>query len=482
MHNVYSHAFVYKITFPNSKIYIGRWTNTFDKLLNRYLKAKTQRLVERAINKYGFENCVFEIIEKYENITNQELNEKEIFWISEYQSTRIDIGYNLHKGGNVSVLDVASKNSISAKAKERLKDKHKHPSYGLKRTQITCKKISESLKGKYCQENNPNWKEYLEKDLLLRLITNGGTFRTIAKELNTSQKTIEKSLNFHFGTKSLKKVRDFHCMMDKQFLTKLLQENNTYRSLAKNGIPQSFIEKNLQFWFGTTSLSEAKYKLGMGKCFWQKFNQKNLDDLSEEISICNFEFLNKTEIKGYDTPLKLRCSNGHVFKMNIGGWKIGHRCHKCYIFDRTQKKILELKNSMFNEGYTLLRVDDNFTGKVSTEIEYKCPVGHIRKILWGNWVDGHRCGSCALINTQQKAREKHEKSADKALEILRQEMIKENYILLPGQNYKNAKTKLKYVCANGHQKELNWSSWFAGNRCMKCRYKNKKQGDNILAK
>ena len=73
-------------------------------------------------------------------------------------------------------LPQESKDRISEKAKERLKDKTKHPMYGVSRkgednpfygkkhTEETRKKISESRKGKYVGENSPLFGKKLSEE------------------------------------------------------------------------------------------------------------------------------------------------------------------------------------------------------------------------------------------------------------------------------------------------------------------------------
>lgn len=95
---------IYKITNQiNGKVYIGqsvhinqRWNqhrsaafNSNDKDYNKYFYC--------SIRKYGLKNFIFEIIEECKQ---EELNEKEIYWIKYYDSTNKEKGYNVLSGGN----------------------------------------------------------------------------------------------------------------------------------------------------------------------------------------------------------------------------------------------------------------------------------------------------------------------------------------------------------------------------------------------
>ena len=61
-------------------------------------KPDAKSLVDRAIYKYGKENFIVEVIDKANSL--DELDNKEKFWISKYNSIDKNIGYNLTLGGD----------------------------------------------------------------------------------------------------------------------------------------------------------------------------------------------------------------------------------------------------------------------------------------------------------------------------------------------------------------------------------------------
>ena len=110
--------YIYKITNNiNGKIYIGK--HSTDKLNDGYMGSGV--LIKKAIQKYGIENFTKEYLAFCDN--EETLNWLERFYIKKYNAK--ECGYNLSDGGE-GVLGVK----------------------GLKRTEETKKKLSDSHKGK----------------------------------------------------------------------------------------------------------------------------------------------------------------------------------------------------------------------------------------------------------------------------------------------------------------------------------------------
>lgn len=98
---------IYKRTSPNEKYYIGqttqpeivRWNSHVNEALNS--QDDNCHLLNAAIRKYGKDNFQVEILE--DNIPNEQLNEKEQYYIELYHSYFLDppyIGYNMTRGGD----------------------------------------------------------------------------------------------------------------------------------------------------------------------------------------------------------------------------------------------------------------------------------------------------------------------------------------------------------------------------------------------
>lgn len=99
-------AYIYCITNQiNGKRYVGKTTKTiserFQEHCKDYLKDKNEkRPLYDAMRKYGIEQF---IVEQLEEVEEETLSEREIYWIQELQTYGSN-GYNATKGGDGSIL------------------------------------------------------------------------------------------------------------------------------------------------------------------------------------------------------------------------------------------------------------------------------------------------------------------------------------------------------------------------------------------
>jgi len=114
MNNDY-YGVIYKLTNKiNNKIYIGQ-TKTKPPIKRFYShvyfsKSNNKMIISRAINKYGKSNFSFEIIEYC--FSQEQLNQKEGFYIKKYNSNNLSLGYNLN-----DIIDGKWKHSNQTKEK-----------------------------------------------------------------------------------------------------------------------------------------------------------------------------------------------------------------------------------------------------------------------------------------------------------------------------------------------------------------------------
>lgn len=92
---------IYKITnLVNNKVYIGQTRQNYEqRFIQHKSHARTgqsQHKLARALRKYGDDNFIIEEIEK---CPFEELNDRERYWINQYNSTNDSFGYNISIGG-----------------------------------------------------------------------------------------------------------------------------------------------------------------------------------------------------------------------------------------------------------------------------------------------------------------------------------------------------------------------------------------------
>jgi hypothetical protein len=83
---------IYKITFPNGKIYIGK--DLVDTL--HYYGSTNSKLIEMDFTREQRRDFTVrkEILFEAENLTDKEINKMEVEFINQYQSNNPVIGYN----------------------------------------------------------------------------------------------------------------------------------------------------------------------------------------------------------------------------------------------------------------------------------------------------------------------------------------------------------------------------------------------------
>ena len=119
---------IYKLTLPNGKIYIGMTKRTVKQRL--YDAYHHNQVLRSDILKFGKKNIKSEII--LDGLTIEEADEAEIRYISLYDSTNPNIGYNISHGGLRAWV-------------------------GLKHSEESRKKMSISGKGKHSGIHNANF-------------------------------------------------------------------------------------------------------------------------------------------------------------------------------------------------------------------------------------------------------------------------------------------------------------------------------------
>jgi group I intron endonuclease len=158
---------IYKIFSENiNKVYVGQTKNSLKFRFQGHLsdaRGGNPNYLYNSMRKYGINTFNIESLEILKNCTREDLNAREKFWISKYNSTDPAKGYNLTSGGDANdawefmseekkkqISDLRKKWRWSEEQKEKRKQQTKKIWESLSKQEYEerCKNISESQKGR----------------------------------------------------------------------------------------------------------------------------------------------------------------------------------------------------------------------------------------------------------------------------------------------------------------------------------------------
>lgn len=194
---------VYKHTAPNGKVYIGITRRKLEERWEAGKGYKSNSLFYKAILKYGWANIKHEVIKS--GLTKEEAEIAEIYYISLYNSTDPQKGYNLRKGGATA--------SISEQTREKQRASH----IGKRLSEEQKKKISAAMKGRKVSSGNLGHKHSDETKKKMSEVKRG---ITLSQE--TRKKISQNKKGQNSGAKNHKAVKienvttgeRFECMAD----------------------------------------------------------------------------------------------------------------------------------------------------------------------------------------------------------------------------------------------------------------------------
>lgn len=149
-------GYIYKITSPSGKVYIGQTKNIKQRLyFYSTYNCKTQTKLYNSIKKYGWCEHTFEILEEIDYDVDK-LNELEVFYINEYGC--LENGLNIRPGGKNSTISDDGRRRLS----ERMLGEN-NPMFGKKPWNYGNGQSKEELDSKkrdYYYKNKDKIKEY----------------------------------------------------------------------------------------------------------------------------------------------------------------------------------------------------------------------------------------------------------------------------------------------------------------------------------
>lgn len=182
--------------FPNNKVYIG--ITSKNSVKKRWLHGrgyKTQQLMWRAIQKYGWDNIEHIIVA--ENLTPHQACDMEIDLIAKYRANEPDFGYNVYIGGDKGRFGIP----LTDDEKERLVSYNK----GRPKSQEEINKIKVTLSEYWTDDVRKSFGKLhggrghkLDENTALNIydrLCDGASRKDLAKEFNVSNSAIDRIAN-----------------------------------------------------------------------------------------------------------------------------------------------------------------------------------------------------------------------------------------------------------------------------------------------
>lgn len=118
-----------------------------------------------------------------------------------------------------------------------------------------------------------------------------------------------------------------------------------------------------------------------------------IDFIRKEIVKYGFELLAE-EYVNVNTPLEIKCFNGHESKKSWEKIKAGRGCKKCAT-NKQKNDFNNIKNEFTKRYYKLL--SEEYINAHS-KLQYICPEGHEGEISWHEFRRGEGCNKCSYDN------------------------------------------------------------------------------------
>ena len=264
------YGYIYRITNTiNNKVYIGQTKREPKLRFDEYRRGSHNEHLNSSFATYGFDKFKFEVIDTASS--PEELNSKEIYYISYYNSTNSSKGYNLSEGGSGPTGVKWSDTSRSYVKEQRLGSKWFHK--GDERHLVRPDKLKE-----FC-ENHPDF---------LPGYGEGRTHKSPSEE--TRLKMSKHSAWRHKSQETIEKQRDSLKSRKFHWYT-----NGSINLQIPEGevIPEGFYPGK----FLTEEVKKSMGKQNIGKIPWNKGLTKETDSRVAEYAKHGSETKRKNNIK-----------------------------------------------------------------------------------------------------------------------------------------------------------------------------------------
>lgn len=230
---------VYRYTnTKNGKVYIGQTSKTLaERAQANGRNYKECRKFYAAIQKYGWDSFEPDILA--DDLTLDEANRLETFYINFFDSTNDLNGYNIAFGGDNKEFSEESKLIISKKAKERYINPENNPMYGKKHSELSIHKMRDAKLGDKNPMFGTKW-----NDTQKNTVRHGWTYEwTDERRKNASDKFKKTAMAW---TKKVRCIEDDICFDSAQDAAKHYGVSKSTLSGHLNGYQKSCAGKHFE--------------------------------------------------------------------------------------------------------------------------------------------------------------------------------------------------------------------------------------------
>lgn len=178
--------------------------------------------------------------------------------------------------------------------------------------------------------------------------------------------------------------------------------------------------------------------------------KKTLDEVKQYFAEHGCEILENEYVNAH-TKMKYRCCCGQISFINYNNFRTGKRCG-CGRVGLHRLTKIEIKKEVESLGFVF--VSCNFIDKEHI-VKIICKCGSTREVRLKNIRLSDGCLNC-----------RNKKFALTYKEVA--DYFQEQGCVLLDKEYKNARTKLRYICNCGSESSIVFDSFKRGNRCRKC--------------
>jgi len=183
----------------------------------------------------------------------------------------------------------------------------------------------------------------------------------------------------------------------------------------------------------------------------------SIDEVNFIIELYGFKLLSKNYINN-KTPLKIQCSQGHIFERTLDSFRINKECPICKKENNIHGLVVPIEDILkeFNYyGFIILKGIENYKNGDS-EFLIQCPQGHIYNEKVKYFRQKHKCPYCS-------------KKAKPTIEQINKDFKERNLILLT-DFYINKRTKMDFICEKHPNiiQHIDWDHFH--NRGQGCKY------------